>query len=726
MRRQSRIAEPIATIEGAWTRIFSERVLGAPFSDALLASVLLVADLSEINRIHALLAARGEIAALPVIIAIAVARAGALTLRRRFPLTVSVLISATLISVPTEGLSHLWRPAAAGPDAGWWPSALGYTGALEALVAVYTVTALRGRPRGAVAAAWFVIATLPWIMPQILAVGPAPIVLVLIIATLAFHLGDVRGRVVAARSDLAESARRINIERGRAKRAAVDLERERLARELQGLVARNLRQMIDEAGAAMRALQFSERSAAPLEAIGALERTGRAALTDARRALGLLRPNGLGAPLLPVGTAGIHPSGIDQERAQPRPRERASTAMTTGEGGLADAAVVASILIFLVSEIGVIRGLPPHKSLGLIMNPLDLAAIVVLTFPLAFRRRYPLPTALLLAAGFFVHAVGGQFFGLAELMALLIGVYSVWAERGPTQGLIAAVTAGAVIPAAADVLVTAFGFPLITLYLPFLSGACFLGWQERMLRLTTVKLADQEIELQRIRDAGIERARTEERLRIARELHDVTAHTLSVMTVQAGAARTVASSKPEQALRALSAVENTGRRAQAELEKVFANDALRAERQSDGTPAIGSLPALALQMADAGLDVELDVGQPPSRMTPGLELSLYRVVQEALTNAAKHAGPTRVHVRMRCDSAWLVLEVEDEGRPGPDISMTIGPRDPRGNDVGGRGLIGMRERVRAFGGTLTTRPRHNRGFVVTVRVPLSNEASFNK
>jgi signal transduction histidine kinase len=704
----------------AWVRGLIDRSGRGPYVwDVLLAVFLLVTDLVESLRLYALLRPVGEIASLPVLLSIVILRGALLAFRRRFPLTVCLLIIATLISVPLEGLSVLLDPAeGVQSDVGWWPRATSNTASLEVVVALYTVAALRGRKSAALAAAWAVVATLLWLIPQVVAVGPAPYLHLAVFVGLALYLGDVRRRTLIARAEVAARTRRIAEARAREAEEAVHRERERVAADLQALVERNLERMVGQAGRARDAVETQGGSAPSVEAIGAIERTGRAALNEARRALGLLREDGGTAPLEPVigvarrvdiASSGGRGAGMGSEWS---PSPRSSRRPTRG-----DAVLAGSLFLFLVSEIGVSLGLWPQEAVSL-LSPTDIVAILGLTLPLLFRRAFPLPAALVVASAFGVHSTAGHFLGLAGIYCLLAAVYSVWAERGARQGVPAVLAAAASVLVAAEPLWVVFSLPLTTVYIALLPGASFLGWQERNLRENLRRLEEQEAVLRRLAEADVERARTEERLRIARELHDLTAHSLALMTIQAGAARTVLGSRPEQALAALGAVEDAGRRARAELQDMFAAGVL--ERNPDPPPGIESLPVLARRMEDAGLEIDLDVDRLPS-LSPGLDLSLYRIVQEALTNAAKHAGPTRIRIHLSSDGNAVSLEVADEGPSQRDELATTDARNS--GERGGRGLIGMRERVRAFGGVLNAGHGPTGGFAVSVRVPLSVEAS---
>lgn len=199
----------------------------------------------------------------------------------------------------------------------------------------------------------------------------------------------------------------------------------------------------------------------------------------------------------------------------------------------------------------------------------------------------------------------------------------------------------------------------------------------------------------------------QERARIARELHDVIAHSVSVMVVQAEAAQEVLKRDPQRAVQPLQAVQETGRQAMVEMSRLVG--LLREDSDEMGLapqPGLSDLETLANSVREAGLSVDLRTEGEPTQIPLGVDLSAYRVVQEALTNAIKHAGPARAQVTVRYCTDWLELEVLDDG-PGT------------GNGhVGGHGLVGMRERITVFGGRLDAGPRAEGGFGVLARLPL--------
>ena len=202
----------------------------------------------------------------------------------------------------------------------------------------------------------------------------------------------------------------------------------------------------------------------------------------------------------------------------------------------------------------------------------------------------------------------------------------------------------------------------------------------------------------------------EERTRMARELHDVVAHSVSLMGVQAGAARVLMTEDPRRAHDALASIEATARDSVAELQRLLA--ILRAGDADDlaPQPGLGDLPALAAATRAAGLEVDLDAGDFSGRVGAGQSLAAYRIVQEALTNVLKHARASRAAVRVALEGDALAVEIDDDGRgPGPARR--------------GHGLIGMHERALLYGGTLDVGRREHGGFSVRARLPLGRADS---
>jgi signal transduction histidine kinase len=213
-------------------------------------------------------------------------------------------------------------------------------------------------------------------------------------------------------------------------------------------------------------------------------------------------------------------------------------------------------------------------------------------------------------------------------------------------------------------------------------------------------------QLERDHEQRTQTATATERRRIARELHDVIAHSVSVMTVQAGAARMQLPDHPDRAVPPLVAVEEIGRQALAELRRLLGilreNDAPALAPQ----PGLTDLPTLAEAMHQAGVDVDVRIEGHPQPLPASLDLTAYRIVQEALTNILKHAGPARASVIVRYDSDAIRLVITDDGQASPTA------------DGYGHGLLGMRERVNLFGGQLEAGPGRDGGYLVSARLPL--------
>jgi len=259
----------------------------------------------------------------------------------------------------------------------------------------------------------------------------------------------------------------------------------------------------------------------------------------------------------------------------------------------------------------------------------------------------------------------------------------------------------------------------------------FVAWYVgRRVQLRTERAAELLLE----QAAEARRIVIEERTRIARELHDVVAHRVSLMTVQAGAAKAVAAEDPEGALRAMGAVEEAGRQALDELRHLLG--VLRPETGLDGLgpqPGLADLPRLVEQTRGAGLDVSLATDGVPAELPARVDLFAYRIVQEALTNALKHAGPgAHTEVRLGTDRGGIVVEVLDDGKGLEPPSAAAGPFRPADSPVGDRqdrrsgrsarhGIVGMRERALLLGGTLDARPRPGGGFRVVAHLPTGGE-----
>jgi signal transduction histidine kinase len=250
--------------------------------------------------------------------------------------------------------------------------------------------------------------------------------------------------------------------------------------------------------------------------------------------------------------------------------------------------------------------------------------------------------------------------------------------------------------------------------------AVLVGENLRHRRARWAALEERAQLLETEREERARRAVTEERLRIARELHDVVAHSMSVIAVQAGVGHHVLDAQPEEARRALAAIETTSRAALTEMRRLLG--VLRQEGEAHAAlapaPGMADLPFLLDQFRDAGLEVSLTmIGDVPPASAP-VDLTTYRIVQEALTNTLKHGGPSaRVLINHSLDEVYV--EVLDNGRPRNLRRLTPAAATA---DVG-HGLIGMRERVAVFGGRLSAGARPGGGYRIAVHLPLASEPS---
>jgi signal transduction histidine kinase len=240
----------------------------------------------------------------------------------------------------------------------------------------------------------------------------------------------------------------------------------------------------------------------------------------------------------------------------------------------------------------------------------------------------------------------------------------------------------------------------------FFSGAWLVGYVLRRRVLQTHELRRRAEAAEQARADEAARAVAEERGRIARELHDVIAHSVSVMVVQAAGVRRLLPADMERERQALETVEKTGRQALAEMRRLLGVLRTEADRpELRPQPGLTTIRQLVEQVRNAGLPVELAFEGDPVDLPPGIDVAAFRIVQEALTNTLKHAGPAHAWVRVRFARDELELTVSNDGRDADD-------------DEEGYGLVGMKERVNLYGGRLEAGPREGGGFSVSARLPL--------
>ncbi len=293
-------------------------------------------------------------------------------------------------------------------------------------------------------------------------------------------------------------------------------------------------------------------------------------------------------------------------------------------------------------------------------------------------------------------------------LAILVALYGLGRYVANNRTSLLGVAGAVVVFAADDLLIEKEELSVVGLSVGLVAAAWYLGRRVRRRGEHLALIEERAEYLERERLAEARWAVEEERTRIARELHDVVAHHVSMMTIQAGAAQAVAGKEPEKASRAMAAVENAGRQALGELRHVVG--VLRsADEQEQLVPVRGltDVPTLVGEMEEAGIDVSLVDNGAPSDLPVRVDLAAYRIIQEALTNVLKHGGSNpAAEVRLANDGAALTIEVMDRG-----AGETVLPGS-------GSGLLGMRERALLLGGEFEAGPRPEGGFRVFARLPV--------
>jgi signal transduction histidine kinase len=407
--------------------------------------------------------------------------------------------------------------------------------------------------------------------------------------------------------------------------------------------------------------------------------------------------------------------------------------------------------IGIISEVAA----PPEEVLRS-ADELSAALTLAGTLPLVLRRRYPLTVFVVVVAASVVY-FSFEYPGTGPMLAWLVALYGVAAyvrRRVAMYCLVGTLVANAVGTAFSEESGGIAG--IVGISAVFLT-AWVLGDNMRVRRAYVAAVEDRAAQLEREQDAQARRAVLEERSSIARELHDVVAHSMSVMVVQAGAARRTLDRDRARAVEAIGHIESTGRGALAEMRRLVgvlrsdveppspathhdqAGEVTPPSRQPDDRPAllpqpgIDQLPALVGQCCEAGLDVTLQVEGPQRPLPSGVELVAYRIVQEALTNTMRHAGPARAEVTICYGDASVTVTVADDGRGAANEAdlLVVEQRGPLatvsrvsgGEELAvgpGHGLTGMRERVALYGGRIEVGPRPGGGFRVWAEIPVSD------
>jgi len=371
------------------------------------------------------------------------------------------------------------------------------------------------------------------------------------------------------------------------------------------------------------------------------------------------------------------------------------------------AVVLAAITLIEVAVASDLEGATPTEARW------SAVFMLAITLPLALRRRYPFEVmAVVGGAAIVYNLLDVPPDPYTPTFAVLLAVYTVSSYATRTQARIAAVIVGLALVVLNLPWFVEEDFGDVVNQFVLVGGAWVVGQNTRYRRRQTDLLEERAERAEQEREERERVAVLEERSRLAREIHDVIAHSVGVIAVQAGAARAVAEQRPDRAREALAAIEDVSKDTLVELRRALG--ALRApgdEAALRPAPGLADLRELVEQVGRAGVTVSLSEEGERREVPSGVDLSAYRIVQEALTNTVKHAGPTTARVTVRYGDAWLEVAVTDEGgaqgaRPADEASSN-----------GGQGLIGMRERVSMLGGEFDAGPTGS-GFEVRARFPL--------
>jgi signal transduction histidine kinase len=349
------------------------------------------------------------------------------------------------------------------------------------------------------------------------------------------------------------------------------------------------------------------------------------------------------------------------------------------------------------------------------LGNLGYVLLIVSGLVLAVRRRWPVPVFVTAAVASLAYFVIGFTDGPGWI-GLFVALYTLTAYGDGRRSLAIAGTGITVLAtgwlvAAADIEpAAAIGWVFFRIAAAIMAAA--LGESVRSRRAVAAEALERARQAERTREEEARSRVDAERLRIAREVHDTVAHAIAIINVQAGVTAYMLDQRPERAREALMIIEQTSAQALHEMRAV-----LGVLRDPDNGrvphPGLGQVHELAAGARDAGLDVKVEVGSSGPRLPSAVDNTAYRILQEALTNVIRHAGPTRVTVALDYETDVLHVRVVDEGvRDGFDPV----PADHR--DEPGRGIVGMRERCELLGGELTAGPRPHGGFEVNARLPL--------
>ena len=586
-------------------------------------------------------------------------------LRRRAP--VMTTLALVLVLVLDEPLGDVWTEEA-------------NSGVVLLLPAFYSLGAYARRWAPQLAA----LAVAPLVVAALLD-QPSDVAFLLWIAGMPWLAGRAVRRYRIRAESLERLAARLHDEQEVSGRLAVAEERQRMAAELHDALGHAVSAMVLQAGAAHELLM--EDPASARRSLDAVQQIGRKVIADLRAALRILRAS----------------PELDDE---PLPPEPAVTARRWWPRRLrwspnADAAF--ALLALAVGE--------AYTAVDPVMTGVRLPVglfQVLAAAAIALRSRLPVAALAMALAAMSAEAalIGTEPETPTSLLAALLALYSVASLTSRRVALSAGV-AGIGVPCALELTAGNGDLADVSVIVPLFALPWLAGRAARAWRLQAERLAGLTERLRRERNARARLAVVEERTRVARELHDSIAHAVSVMVLQAGGAAEIIGSAPQRAAEAALAAQETGRQALRELQQTLG--VLSASGQGELDPPVGlaQLDTLIARLRRAGLPVHLEVRDTPANLPLALDVFAYRIVQEALTNALKHAGPVPTTVVLDHRDGTLSLEIVDDG--------TTHTRRPSLSGSG-QGLIGMRERAALFGGTLDAGPREEGGYAVRARM----------
>jgi signal transduction histidine kinase len=345
------------------------------------------------------------------------------------------------------------------------------------------------------------------------------------------------------------------------------------------------------------------------------------------------------------------------------------------------------------------------------LDMLGLSLALLQTVPLAWRRVRPVAVFAVTTSAMFLYFSLGYFPSFASF-GFLLALYTVTAHRDRRTSVAAAFASATAVLTLQVISVEPVEIDSIFAEGLIVGAVWFIGDGLRAKRSQVINLEDRATRLEREREEAALRAAAEERRVIARELHDMVAHNVSVIVARSAAAQRVLDREPEEGRLALRSIEDSGREALVEMRRLLGLLRTDDDRPDVRAPkqGLGDLGALLSEVREAGLPVELEVQGTPRTLPVGLDLSAFRIVQEALTNVRKHAGAASATVVVRYGEDRLELRIVDDGR-GIDAEGT----DPRRARYG---HLGMRERVGLFRGELRVGPRAAGGYEVVASLPL--------